>query len=588
MQGMMIQEMSAVADQPRPGQGHKPKESPEQSFGKVLGKVEPQHDAAATKPPAEKPAAAGKAEASPPPKETAGSQPEASTPHKESLATNPVGEPAKPDSTATSPREKMAPFFMATLERENASLAESAPQTERIAAAERVQQLIARWLQGRQQTSADGAEETVENIPVDEVPPGLIVALRQLTAEQPAKSKDEELPELSAEEIQELQRLMAIMQQSPAAPVETPPETTTGQTEETVEPAQNIIEPPLADAHKEQLSQVSPLSQDTEPAATSTQENDKIHEAAPAQQPRGQQTPVQQAAQPEQLAAATEDVAPEAVSPAPQKETEQPTPRGGLQEERLARIAAPHRERQVEPRTESHPVKSPKEAATTETAQAKPHSVSETRPEVPPAAPVEEKAAAHKGEKELPAHDRLQGLTAAHVQAAKATQIDPQPVAANQRMMQLPSGQQLSEGQLVDQVVTYLAGSHDGESGRIRLQLHPAELGSLRLDLMVQGDKVRAHLHAQSQQVQQVLDRHLPLLRDALQQQGLKIDEFRVDLQHGHEQGQEQSWAWDRQQQQGQEHSTGTSSRSEDWQPEIEIPLPQVLQPATGGISLRV
>jgi hypothetical protein len=155
------------------------------------------------------------------------------------------------------------------------------------------------------------------------------------------------------------------------------------------------------------------------------------------------------------------------------------------------------------------------------------------------------------------------------------------------RMMQLASGLQLAENQLVGQVVSHLAGSSDGESGRIRLRLHPAELGSVRLDLIVEGDRVRAHLQAQTQQVQEVLGRHLPQLREALQQQGLIVDEFRVDVQTSQDQSAARDFAW--QQSQQREPSARTPVAEADWpQPEIIIPLQQVMQTAGGSISLRV
>ncbi len=179
---------------------------------------------------------------------------------------------------------------------------------------------------------------------------------------------------------------------------------------------------------------------------------------------------------------------------------------------------------------------------------------------------------------DLPLHQAPQVAGAARQQAQPGEIAVP-------RLMQLPSGQHVAESQLVDQVVTHLAGSSNGETGRMRLRLQPAELGSVRLDLIVDGDRLRAHLQAQTQQVQEVLERHLPQLREALQQQGLKIDEFRVDVQSDQDQAAEQRFAW---QQQQQGHSS-QGQRQDDWQPaELGIPLQPLLQTAEGGISLRV
>ncbi len=153
-------------------------------------------------------------------------------------------------------------------------------------------------------------------------------------------------------------------------------------------------------------------------------------------------------------------------------------------------------------------------------------------------------------------------------------------------IVQLPSGQQVTENQIFDQVVTQISGSVNGESGRMVLRLQPAELGSLKLELMVEGDKIRANIHAQSQQVQEVLERNLPQLRNALAEQGLKIDQFLVTT----DKNSEQQRQFDNLAQ--QQH--GDSQQQRDWQQadadheELNIPLTHLIQNGGGGISLHV
>ncbi len=150
--------------------------------------------------------------------------------------------------------------------------------------------------------------------------------------------------------------------------------------------------------------------------------------------------------------------------------------------------------------------------------------------------------------------------------------------------IQLPSGQHVAESQIFDQVVTHLSGSVNGESGRMVLRLNPAELGSLKLDVVVEGDEVRANIHAQNQQVQEVIERHLPQLRNALAEQGLKIEQFQVDIDKQQSGGSFEGFA-DQQQQQQQ------GSRSWNYRDVVEedvIPLAQLFQPASPGISLHV
>ncbi len=176
-------------------------------------------------------------------------------------------------------------------------------------------------------------------------------------------------------------------------------------------------------------------------------------------------------------------------------------------------------------------------------------------------------------------------------------QTQAQPVAAQSQnaggrvipqtaVVQLPSGQQVAESQIFDQVVTHISGSQNGESGRMVLRLQPAELGSLKLELMVEGDRVKANLQAQTTQVQEVIERNLPQLRNALAEQGLKIDQFQVNIDKGQQQGgQFEHLA---QQQQGQ-----NSSQQQGWSQETEveeqiIPLAHLMQNGGEGISLRV
>lgn len=100
------------------------------------------------------------------------------------------------------------------------------------------------------------------------------------------------------------------------------------------------------------------------------------------------------------------------------------------------------------------------------------------------------------------------------------------PVAA----LQLPSGQLVAESELLGQVLGRLQVGARRESSSISLKLNPEELGEVKLDLLVEKDRVKALIVTQNQQVQEVLERHLPRLREALQQQGLKLEELQVSV----------------------------------------------------------
>ncbi len=175
----------------------------------------------------------------------------------------------------------------------------------------------------------------------------------------------------------------------------------------------------------------------------------------------------------------------------------------------------------------------------------------------------------------------LQGQGQVQAQGFDAVKAMPQtPV------VQLSNGTQIAESQIFDQVVTHLSGSVNGETGRMVLRLQPAELGSLRLELKIEGDRVQAHLHAQTHQVQEVLERNLPQLRSALAEQGLKVDQFQVNV--------DQRQAGSQFEEQAQHQQHGGAEKQPDWQhpdyglEEQMIPLAHLMQNGGGGLSLHV
>jgi flagellar hook-length control protein FliK len=179
-----------------------------------------------------------------------------------------------------------------------------------------------------------------------------------------------------------------------------------------------------------------------------------------------------------------------------------------------------------------------------------------------------------------PEHSHLQPSGQVQTQGLDAVKAMPQTP-----MVQLSNGYQISESQIFDQVVTQLSGSVNGESGRMVLRLQPAELGSLRLELKIEGDRVQAHLHAQTHQVQEVLERNLPQLRSALAEQGLKIDQFLVNVDQRQAEGQFDGQT--QYQQQGAERQSDRYPHDHDSEEQM-IPLAHLMQNGGGGISLHV
>ncbi len=95
------------------------------------------------------------------------------------------------------------------------------------------------------------------------------------------------------------------------------------------------------------------------------------------------------------------------------------------------------------------------------------------------------------------------------------------------------AGLPVSDTHVMDQVIQRLGGDRQLESGTVVLRLHPQELGELRMEIKVEQDNIKAHITTNNPQVQDILDRHLPRLRDALEQQGLNLEQMQVTVAAG-------------------------------------------------------
>jgi len=69
------------------------------------------------------------------------------------------------------------------------------------------------------------------------------------------------------------------------------------------------------------------------------------------------------------------------------------------------------------------------------------------------------------------------------------------------------------------------------QTSKISLNLNPAELGALKIDILVKGDSIKAHIAVNSQQIQEIIEKNMPRLRAILEQQGFNIEDFQVSME---------------------------------------------------------
>ena len=127
------------------------------------------------------------------------------------------------------------------------------------------------------------------------------------------------------------------------------------------------------------------------------------------------------------------------------------------------------------------------------------------------------------GQEEPPAPFGLRPEIAA---ATTATGADP-------AALRLPSGLIVPDTAVMDQVLAHLSLQRRLASTTVHLRLNPQELGELRMEIKVEQDNIKAHIIAQNPQAQEMIDRHLPRLREALELQGLNLQQVSVTLAGG-------------------------------------------------------
>jgi len=121
-----------------------------------------------------------------------------------------------------------------------------------------------------------------------------------------------------------------------------------------------------------------------------------------------------------------------------------------------------------------------------------------------------------------------QGLVFAHQRSASP--LAPSVVETGSSLYRLPTGTTVPEGTVVDQMISHFSVNKQLETGSVNLRLYPQELGELRMEIKVEQDNVKAHIVAQNPQAQEMIDRHLPRLREALEQQGLHLQHVEVTI----------------------------------------------------------
>lgn len=104
----------------------------------------------------------------------------------------------------------------------------------------------------------------------------------------------------------------------------------------------------------------------------------------------------------------------------------------------------------------------------------------------------------------------------------------PLPTSESTRPLTLPSAAIVDQDEVFQQFIERFQMTRRALDTQINIKLHPAELGEVNINLFVKEGAIRANVVAQSQHVQEIIEKNMGRLRTVLEQQGFTIEEITV------------------------------------------------------------
>lgn len=128
---------------------------------------------------------------------------------------------------------------------------------------------------------------------------------------------------------------------------------------------------------------------------------------------------------------------------------------------------------------------------------------------------------------EFSANQRTAGSVSPQAVAESSTRVNKEASASSSSES---SGPRVADRVILVQRVARAFQRMGNGAGELRIRLHPQELGSVQLQMQVQGQTVNARIVAQSEMARDVLREHLPELRQRLTDGGLQVERLEIEL----------------------------------------------------------
>jgi flagellar hook-length control protein FliK len=87
-----------------------------------------------------------------------------------------------------------------------------------------------------------------------------------------------------------------------------------------------------------------------------------------------------------------------------------------------------------------------------------------------------------------------------------------------------------TETKIINQIINKISTRGGGNQNEVQIRLDPPSLGTVRLNITTVGESVRTMVIAENHAVKQTIENNFNQLRDAMSEQGLKVDSFSVSV----------------------------------------------------------
>jgi flagellar hook-length control protein FliK len=87
-----------------------------------------------------------------------------------------------------------------------------------------------------------------------------------------------------------------------------------------------------------------------------------------------------------------------------------------------------------------------------------------------------------------------------------------------------------TETKIINQILNKISTRGGGTQNEVQIRLDPPSLGTVRLNITTVGESVRTMVIAENHAVKQTIENNFNQLRDAMSEQGLKVDSFSVTV----------------------------------------------------------